>query len=236
MALRSLGGTNRVAEIHATCVALRRDGRWEALLLRGAPGSGKTRLAQTVLSASPAGSSRLIGDDRVVVTRRGRTLHAAAPARAVDALGRRLLGLTLPRDRSARRHMQMRTTRLTAVIVTESGGRGRRHATLLGIPLPVHEIAPAAFEARRRRHSRHPIDIYRMCSAGRRCINLSSSLLRPPRAGVDGRTSVERRGMVRSRSAVAKRTVGARGCLSAFAKRADRRHRIGGRIARGDAR
>ncbi|MBB4266913.1 HPr kinase/phosphorylase [Roseospira visakhapatnamensis] len=61
--------------IHATCVALAEGG----VLLRGAPGSGKSDLALRLLEAPGA---RLVADDRVIVTQDADTdrLYAAGPA------------------------------------------------------------------------------------------------------------------------------------------------------------
>ena len=62
--------------VHATCVALRLPGRtWRAVLLRGAPGAGKSDLALRLIDAG----GRLVADDQTRITRRGRTLTASAP-------------------------------------------------------------------------------------------------------------------------------------------------------------
>ena len=64
--------------VHASCVALEGKG----VLLRGAPGAGKSDLALRLIE----GGARLVADDRVALTRNGETLLAAPPARIAGLL------------------------------------------------------------------------------------------------------------------------------------------------------
>lgn len=79
--------------IHGTCVALAEG----AVLLRGAPGSGKSDLGLRLLEAADV---RLVADDRVIVTgdALANTLHAAAPESLRGLLEVRGLGI-IPLDR-----------------------------------------------------------------------------------------------------------------------------------------
>ncbi|MCJ8142654.1 HPr kinase/phosphatase C-terminal domain-containing protein [Ancylobacter sp. A5.8] len=64
--------------IHASCVRVGEAG----VLIRGAPGAGKSRLAFALVLAGGAGMVppvRLVADDRVLLARRGDRLFASAP-------------------------------------------------------------------------------------------------------------------------------------------------------------
>jgi HPr kinase/phosphorylase len=61
--------------VHATSVALRTGRVWRAVLLRGAPGSGKSDLALRLIDAG----ARLIADDQTRLVRKGRAVVASAP-------------------------------------------------------------------------------------------------------------------------------------------------------------
>jgi serine kinase of HPr protein (carbohydrate metabolism regulator) len=71
--------------VHATAVAL--DGL--GVLLRGAPGSGKSDLALRLIDAG----ARLIADDQTTLVRRGDALLASPPATIAGRLEVRGLGL-----------------------------------------------------------------------------------------------------------------------------------------------
>jgi HPr kinase/phosphorylase len=66
-----------VTTIHASCVAV----NGTAVLIRGASGAGKSRLAHKILLAAPVYgfSALLVADDRVALEIRGGRLMAAAP-------------------------------------------------------------------------------------------------------------------------------------------------------------
>ena len=79
--------------IHATAIAIGQ----RAIIIRGAPGSGKSDLALRCLSmpasqllASPA---RLVADDQVIVTREGISLIVTAPPTLLGRLEVRGLGI-----------------------------------------------------------------------------------------------------------------------------------------------
>ena len=71
--------------VHASCVAL--EGR--GVLLRGAPGAGKSDLALRLIE----GGARLVADDQVALTSSGGMLLAAPPARIAGLLEVRGIGV-----------------------------------------------------------------------------------------------------------------------------------------------
>ena len=71
--------------VHASCVALEGNG----VLLRGAPGSGKSDLALRLIE----GGAALVADDQVALTSSGATLLAAPPARIAGLLEVRGIGI-----------------------------------------------------------------------------------------------------------------------------------------------
>ena len=71
--------------VHASCVALEGKG----VLLRGAPGAGKSDLALRLIEAG----ARLVADDQVALTGSGGTLLAAPPARIAGLLEVRGIGI-----------------------------------------------------------------------------------------------------------------------------------------------
>lgn len=79
--------------LHATAISLGD----RAALLRGPSGSGKSDLALRCLACAPnaliSGSARLISDDQVIVTRRGGTLIASAPATLFGKMEVRGIGI-----------------------------------------------------------------------------------------------------------------------------------------------
>ena len=71
--------------VHASCVALAGEG----VLLRGAPGAGKSDLALRLIE----GGARLVADDQVVLTSSGEALLAAPPSRIAGLLEVRGIGI-----------------------------------------------------------------------------------------------------------------------------------------------
>lgn len=71
--------------IHATCVAIRGAG----VLLRGAPGAGKSDLALRLLDRG----AELVADDRVALSRRDNVLYALTPDRIAGKLEVRGIGI-----------------------------------------------------------------------------------------------------------------------------------------------
>lgn len=76
--------------VHGTCVAI----GGNAVLLRGAPGSGKSDLALRLLGRVHLGA-RLVADDQVMLTRRGAALWAQAPAEIAGQMEVRGVGVVL---------------------------------------------------------------------------------------------------------------------------------------------
>lgn len=71
--------------VHASCVALAGRG----VLLRGAPGAGKSDLALRLIE----GGARLVADDQVALTSGGEALLAAPPSRIAGLLEVRGIGI-----------------------------------------------------------------------------------------------------------------------------------------------
>lgn len=87
--------------IHASCVTFGGCG----ILIRGASGSGKSRLAHFLINRAPLFGieSRLVGDDRIALERRDDALFASAPEAIAGLLEVRGLGLIrLPYIKEAR--------------------------------------------------------------------------------------------------------------------------------------
>lgn len=74
-----------MSRVHASCVSIGESG----VLLRGAPGSGKSDLALRLID----GGARLVADDQVEVTRTGNRVVARAPASIRGLLEVRGLGI-----------------------------------------------------------------------------------------------------------------------------------------------
>ena len=71
--------------VHASCIALAGEG----VLLRGAPGAGKSDLTLRLIE----GGARLVADDQVVLTSSGEALLAAPPSRIAGLLEVRGIGI-----------------------------------------------------------------------------------------------------------------------------------------------
>jgi serine kinase of HPr protein (carbohydrate metabolism regulator) len=120
--------------LHATAVAI--DG--QAVLLRGASGSGKSDLALRLIDAG----ARLVTDDQSELWRRGEQIIVRAPATIVGLLEVRGIGIV--------RLVPLPEAPL-ALIVDLVGPEAlerlpeRQSATILGLALPLVRVAP--FEA-----------------------------------------------------------------------------------------
>lgn len=81
--------------MHATSVALKSLGQpWQAVLLRGPPGAGKSDLALRLIDAG----GRLIADDQTHLDRKGHVLVASAPTAIAGRMEVRGVGIVrLPR-------------------------------------------------------------------------------------------------------------------------------------------
>mgnify|MGYP003992150051 CR=1 FL=1 len=74
--------------VHGTCIAIGASG----VLLRGAPGAGKSDLALRLLGQAHLGA-RLVADDQVQLTRRGDEIWAQAPPRIAGLMEVRGIGI-----------------------------------------------------------------------------------------------------------------------------------------------
>lgn len=105
-----------------------------AVLIRGASGSGKSNLALRML----AFGAELVADDRVVLTLRGRYVHASCPSS--------LRGLIEARGMGLMHATPAPPTRLSCVVDLdhESDSRlpVRQTVTVLGCDLPLLHPAP----------------------------------------------------------------------------------------------
>ena len=120
--------------IHATAVAI--DGR--ALLLRGAPGSGKSDLALRLIDAG----ARLVADDQSELCRRGDALIVRAPAAIAGLIEVRGIGI-FRLDALAEAPVAL----VADLVAAETVERlpARRSEAILGLALPLIALAP--FEA-----------------------------------------------------------------------------------------
>lgn len=116
----------------ATCVAVGEAG----ILIQGASGSGKSRLARDLIAEAQRSGrfARLVGDDRVRVSaRNGRLVATRVPSTAGQIEARGLGILTVPYEGSA-------IVRLIVDLLAEEQPRlpspGDRTAVICGVPLP----------------------------------------------------------------------------------------------------
>jgi len=128
--------------LHGTCVALKPPGRsWRAVLLRGAPGAGKSDLALRLIDAG----GRLVADDQTRITRRGAGLVATPPATLAGLMEVRGLGIV----RLGRGQILAKAPLALLVDLVERAAIERlpdpEHETLLDVVMPRLALAP--FEA-----------------------------------------------------------------------------------------
>ena len=125
--------------VHATAIAL--GGR--AALIRGPSGAGKSDLALRCLTMTPSALIALpvllVADDQVRLERIGHELRASAPAQILGKLEVRGLGIVaVPTAPEARIALVVDLV-LSAEIERLPS---RRTATILGVEVPVLELAP----------------------------------------------------------------------------------------------
>lgn len=131
------------AYCHATCVVLGEDG----VLLRGASGSGKSRLAEALIRTFGGGSgfARLVGDDRIhLVARHGRLMASGHP-RTLGQLELRGLGIV---------HMPVEPMVCVRLVVDLAQGPVARlpetcdqQTTLAGVDLPLLQLGSGETES-----------------------------------------------------------------------------------------
>lgn len=128
--------------VHATSVALKgRSRTWQAVLLRGPSGVGKSDLAARLIEAG----ARLVADDQTELTRQGRRLIATCPKTLAGLLEVRGVGIVkLGRSRLVTRAPVALLVDLVPPHCIERLPEPA-HETLLGVALPVLALAP--FEA-----------------------------------------------------------------------------------------
>jgi HPr kinase/phosphorylase len=130
-----------IERVHATCVALRQGRTWRAALLRGPSGAGKSDLALRLIETG----WRLVADDQTELSRQGKQLIAAAPARIAGLIEARGLGIVkVGRDQLVRRAAVALLVDLAQPERIERLPEPAREK-ILGIDLPVVSLAP--FEA-----------------------------------------------------------------------------------------
>ena len=127
--------------VHATCVALRQGRTWRAVLLRGPSGAGKSDLALRLIETG----ARLVADDQTELTRQGKAVFAAAPARIAGLIEARGVGIV-----KLRRDQLVSRAPLALLVDLAPPERIERmpepaSETVLGVALPVVALAP--FEA-----------------------------------------------------------------------------------------
>ncbi len=117
--------------VHATAVAI----GGEAVLLRGASGCGKSDLALRLIDAG----ARLIADDQSELSRRGDRVIVRAPATLAGLIEVRGIGI-VRLDALAEAPVGL----VVDLVAAEKVERmpGRRAETILGLVLPLIEMAP----------------------------------------------------------------------------------------------
>lgn len=124
--------------IHATCVALRIDKRWRAVLLRGPSGAGKSDLALRVIDAG----GRLVADDQTCLERHGRGLIATAPPILAGLIEARGVGIVrLSRSQLLTRALVVMLVDLVPPDQVERLPEPARES-LQDVKLPRLELAP----------------------------------------------------------------------------------------------
>jgi HPr kinase/phosphorylase len=120
--------------VHATAIAV--DGR--AVLLRGAPGAGKSDLGLRLIDAG----ARLVADDQSELARRGDEIIVRAPATIAGLIEVRGLGIFRV-DPVAEAPLVL----IADLVAPEALERlpERRSETIFGLAVPLIELAP--FEA-----------------------------------------------------------------------------------------
>jgi serine kinase of HPr protein (carbohydrate metabolism regulator) len=127
--------------VHATCVALRAGKRWQAVLLRGQSGAGKSDLALRLIDAG----GRLVADDQTHLARAGRALIATPPPALAGMIEARGVGIIeLPRGQLLARAP---VALLVDLVLPDQIERlpEPAHETLHEVELPRFRITP--FEA-----------------------------------------------------------------------------------------
>ena len=128
-------GVSEGVIVHATTVAIDR----AAVVIRGAPGSGKSDLALRLIDSG----ARLVADDQTRLDRRDGALMASAPPAIAGLFEVRGLGVVeMPSDASAEVVLLVDLVRPEEI---ERNPPEKPTETLLGIPVP--RLALAAFEA-----------------------------------------------------------------------------------------
>lgn len=127
--------------VHATSVALKLKGSWQAVLLRGASGAGKSDLALRLIEAG----GRLVADDQTHLARQGRRLIATPPPPLAGLIEARGVGIV----KLARSQVLARAPLALLVDLVPSTKVERlpepASEVLMGIRLKVVALAP--FEA-----------------------------------------------------------------------------------------
>lgn len=127
--------------VHATSVALKLKGRWQAVLLRGTSGAGKSDLALRLIERG----GRLVADDQTHLARQGRRLIATPPPSLAGLIEARGVGIV----KLARSQVLVRAPLALLIDLVPSTKVERlpdpTSEVLLGITLNVIALAP--FEA-----------------------------------------------------------------------------------------
>jgi serine kinase of HPr protein (carbohydrate metabolism regulator) len=125
--------------LHATTIALWRDGAWRGVLLRGPSGAGKSSLALRALQAG----WRLVADDRTLVWTSGGRLYGRAPDTIRDLIEARGVGMVATGS--------LAWAELVLAVDLSSDEPERMpepaHGEFAGLSLPLIALRPHASEA-----------------------------------------------------------------------------------------
>jgi HPr kinase/phosphorylase len=134
--------------VHGTCLEIGGCG----VLILGASGSGKSDVALRLIDQPGRGTgleamtARLVADDQVVITRRGKRLFAAAPARLAGLIEVRGIGI-VPADHAPEAEIGLAVRLADARDIERLPADGRSQLVLLGVAVPEVAVDAAAASA-----------------------------------------------------------------------------------------
>jgi HPr kinase/phosphorylase len=141
-------GTPATQLVHGTCLALGGCG----VLILGPPGSGKSDLALRLIDQPGRGTgpetmtARLVADDQVAITRRGKRLFAAPPARLAGLIEVRGIGIVAA-DHAPEAEIGLAVRLADARGIERLPADGGSQLEILGVAVPEIAVDAAAASA-----------------------------------------------------------------------------------------